>query len=67
LRDEADVHATSDENLQEIRNIKTFYEQQFIEENKKIKYLAFRLEKDKALTEPPDEKEKASPKAHGHG
>lgn len=67
LRDEADVHATGDEDLREIRNIRTFYEQQFIEENKKIKYLAFRLDRDKALTEPPDVKENASSKAHGHG
>jgi len=57
LRNEGDVHATRDEDLQEIRNIKTFYEQQFIGENKKIKYLAFRLDKDKVLAEPPEEEE----------
>jgi len=55
LRAEADVHATDDEGLKQIRNIRTFYEQQFIEENKRIKYLAFRLEQQKKLIEPPDD------------
>ena len=55
LRQEPDVHATRDEALQQVRSIQTFYEQQFIEENRKIKYLAFRLEQEKKLIEPPDD------------
>jgi len=55
LREESDVHATQDEGLKQVRNIQTFYEQQFIEENRKIKYLAFRLEQKKNLIEPPDD------------
>ena len=50
-----EVHQTEDEALEKVRNIQTFYEKQFIEENKKIKYLAFRLDVDKPLKEPPDE------------
>jgi len=55
LRAEEDIHATSRHDLEMVRNITTFYEKQFIEENKSIKYLAFRLTKNQSLTEPPDE------------
>ena len=55
LREIDDVHHTEDKALEKVRNIQTFYEKQFIEENKKIKYLAFKLETDKTLEEPPDE------------
>ena len=54
LWDEDDVHATTTSDLTKVRNIQTFYEQQFIEANRKIKYLAFRLDQNKHLTEPPD-------------
>jgi tRNA (guanine-N7-)-methyltransferase len=55
LREVDDVHHTEDQALEKIRNIQTFYEKQFIAENKKIKYLAFRLDIEKPLKEPPDE------------
>lgn len=47
-----DVHNTQSEKLKKVRDIKTFYEQQFLSENKKIKYLAFELDLTKNLTEP---------------
>jgi tRNA (guanine-N7-)-methyltransferase len=52
---EDDVHSLDDNHLEEIRKIRTFYEEQFLEENKKIKYVAFRLKKNQNLQEPPDE------------
>jgi tRNA (guanine-N7-)-methyltransferase len=51
---EKDIHGVNNKKLDEIRNIKTFYEKQFLEENKKIKYLAFKLNKNLNLKEPPD-------------
>ena len=47
-----DVHGSEDKSLEMTRKIKTFYEKQFIEQNKSIKYLAFELDKNKKLTEP---------------
>jgi tRNA (guanine-N7-)-methyltransferase len=47
-----DVHSTNDDELRMVKEIKTFYEEQFIEQKKTIKYLAFVLEKDKSLVEP---------------
>lgn len=52
---EHDVHGTNNKELEEIRTIQTFYEKQFVKQNKKIKYLAFRLVKNQPLKEPPDE------------
>ncbi len=55
LHAENDVHNLDDHQLEEIRKIRTFYEKQFLEENKKIKYIAFRLKKHQKLQEPPDD------------
>lgn len=52
---ENDIYGTSNSELEEIRKIQTFYEKQFLEEDKKIKYLAFKLIKNKNLEEPKDE------------
>jgi tRNA (guanine-N7-)-methyltransferase len=55
LHAEDDVHSLDDYHLEEIRKIRTFYEEQFLEENKQIKYVAFRLKKNQNLHEPTDE------------
>ncbi|MFO8236067.1 MAG: tRNA (guanosine(46)-N7)-methyltransferase TrmB [Bacteroidales bacterium] len=55
IHDHTDIHGTKDESLQMLRTIKTFYEEQFIEQNKTIKYLAFNLDKNKILKEPDNE------------
>lgn len=55
IHDLDDVHGNKNENFQMLRKIKTFYEQQFIQQNKKIKYIAFKLDKEKMLKEPEDE------------
>ncbi len=47
-----DVHGCPNGELEIVKEIKTFYEKQFIEQNKKIKYLAFELDKNKTLKEP---------------
>ncbi len=51
---EEDIHGSEKISLQAIRNIHTFYEKQFLEANKTIKYLAFKLDTGKILKEPPD-------------
>ncbi|MFP4041126.1 MAG: tRNA (guanosine(46)-N7)-methyltransferase TrmB [Bacteroidales bacterium] len=55
IHDLNDVHSNTDENIKMLHEIKTFYEQQFIQQNKKIKYLAFKLDKKKTLKEPEDD------------
>ena len=55
LWEERDVHGSEREDLAEVRNIKTYYEKQFIEEQCKIKYLAFKLTREQQLHEPPDD------------
>lgn len=52
---ENDIHALNNSELEEVRKIQTFYEKQFLEENKKIKYIAFKLDKHQNLKEPKDE------------
>lgn len=52
---ENDIHALNNSELEEVRKIQTFYEKQFLEENKKIKYIAFKLDKHQNLKEPQDE------------
>jgi len=47
-----DVHGSRNGELEVLKSIKTFYEKQFIEQNKKIKYLSFELDKSKNLAEP---------------
>jgi tRNA (guanine-N7-)-methyltransferase len=41
----------------EILSIRTFYEEMWLEEGKKIKYISFRLDINKEITEAPDEEE----------
>ena len=55
LREVDDVHQSKDEDLEMVRNIQTFYEKRYIEENRKIKYLAFRLNINQTLRNPPDD------------
>lgn len=55
LQAENDIHDVNNSELEEVRKIQTFYEKQFLEENKKIKYIAFKLDKHQNLKEPPDE------------
>lgn len=50
-----DVHSSTDEDLEIIRDIQTFYEKQFIEMGKTIKYVSFRLNTTQTLEEPDDE------------
>jgi tRNA (guanine-N7-)-methyltransferase len=50
-----DVHNSTDEDLKVIREIQTFYEQQFVEMGKTIKYAAFRLNSTKIIEEPDEE------------
>jgi len=50
-----DVHNSTDEELEIIRNIQTFYEKQFVEMGKTIKYVSFRLNPSKSLEEPDEE------------
>ncbi|KXB07967.1 hypothetical protein AKJ55_01605 [candidate division MSBL1 archaeon SCGC-AAA382M17] len=52
---ENDIYGVNNNQLEAIRKIQTFYEKQFLEENKKIKYVAFKLDKYKNLKEPPDD------------
>ena len=52
---ERDIHGTNKSELEKVRNIQTFYEKQFVEQNKKIKYLSFKLNINQDLKEPPDE------------
>ena len=55
LHAENNIHGVNNNKLEEIRKIQTFYEEQFLEEHKKIKYIAFKLNKNQNLKEPPDE------------
>ncbi len=50
-----DVHNSTDENMKMLRDIQTFYEQQFVEMGKKIKYVCFQLNDSKTLEEPDEE------------
>ncbi len=56
LKNTRDIHNSEDEELKPIRQIQTFYEQMFIDEGKTIKYLSFKLNKEKELLEPKDDK-----------
>ena len=49
----SDVHNTDATN--KLLQIKTHYEQIFLEENKNINYIRFKLSKNKEIIEPPDE------------
>jgi len=55
LHAENDVHGSDNNQLNDIRKIQTFYEKQFLEDQKKIKYVAFTLDKHQKLKEPPDD------------
>lgn len=50
-----DVHNSTEEDMKILRDIQTFYEQQFVEMGKKIKYVCFRLNPSKTLEEPDEE------------
>lgn len=56
LKNTRDIHNSEDEELKPIREIQTFYEQMFLDEGKTIKYLSFKLNKEKELLEPKDDK-----------
>ena len=47
-----DVHQTDDNKLEVVRNIQTFYEQQFVAMGKKINYVCFHLNSSEILQEP---------------
>lgn len=55
LHAENNIHRVNNKQLKEIRKIQTFYEKQFLEKNKEIKYVAFKLNKHQDLKEPPDD------------
>ncbi len=56
IKSSEDVHNSTDKDLKLVRNIQTFYEQQFMEMGKTIKYISFRLNSSKKKLEEPDEK-----------
>jgi tRNA (guanine-N7-)-methyltransferase len=55
IKSSEDVHNSTDEELQLVRDIQTFYEKQFVEMGKTIKYISFCLNSSKTLEEPDEE------------